>query len=333
MPSTAASGKAEAAAALGAALGTTAELSDRALAVAKAELREDRSTREQALQQFRDWIAKNQDLQNCRTDASFLLRFLRVKKFSLPMAQQTLLKYLNMRQTFEHLIFDLDPSIPSVDALITSGYLFASPIRDAKGRRVIIALGGKMDPSRFTNVDMAKVHCITYETLMDDEENQVMGFTHFADLEGLSPSCVTMWSPTEFAHCLRWGEQSLPMRHKEVHFLNLPTPLKYVYDFARNRFSQKIRSRFLIHSTRDALHKHLDKKCLPREYGGDMPMAQMIDLWKEEIASKQKRIMSLDDMKLLSDQGIVTRKTTNPAGSTCTGVSTITGSFRRLEVD
>lgn len=57
----------------------------------------------------------------CPTDASFLLRFLRVKKFSLPMAQQTLLKYLNMRQTFKHLIFDLDPSIPSVDALISSG--------------------------------------------------------------------------------------------------------------------------------------------------------------------------------------------------------------------
>lgn len=50
-----------------AALGTTAELSDKALAVAKTELREDKSTREQALEQFRDWIAKNEDLENCRT--------------------------------------------------------------------------------------------------------------------------------------------------------------------------------------------------------------------------------------------------------------------------
>lgn len=57
------------------------------------------------------------------------------------------------------------------------------------------------------------------------------------------------------------------------------------------------------------------------------------DLWKEEIVAKQKRVMSLDDMKLHSDQGIVTRRTNNPSGSTCTGVSTITGSFRRLEVD
>lgn len=311
---------------------TAAGLSERALAVAKTELREDRLTREQALQHFREWIVKNQDLENCRTDANFLLRFLRVKKFSLPMAQQTLLKYLNMRQTFSHLLFDLDASQSKVEELIDSGYIFASPVRDAHGRRVIIGIGKRMDPSRFTNIDMAKAHCITYETLLDDEENQVMGFTHFADLEGLSPSCVTLWSPTEFTHCLRWGEQSMPMRHKQIHFLNLPAPLKYLYDFCRSRFSQKMRTRFLIHDSVDDLRKHVDKKCLPREYGGDMPMAQMIDLWKEEIASKQKMLMRLDEMKLVSDQGIVTRRTTTNA-NTCTGISTVTGSFRRLEVD
>lgn len=76
-------------------------------------------------------------------DANFLLRFLRVKKFSLPMAQQTLLKYLNMRQTFSHLLFDLDASQSKVEELIDSGYIFASPVRDAHGRRVIIGIGSE----------------------------------------------------------------------------------------------------------------------------------------------------------------------------------------------
>jgi hypothetical protein len=35
--------------------------------VAKKELRENKSTREQSLQQFREWIHKNQDICNCRT--------------------------------------------------------------------------------------------------------------------------------------------------------------------------------------------------------------------------------------------------------------------------
>lgn len=41
-------------------------------------------------------------------------------------------------------------------------------------------------------------------------------------------------------------QQSLPMRHKAIHCLNVPSALKYVYDFARSRFSQKIRDRFMV---------------------------------------------------------------------------------------
>jgi len=52
---------------------------------------------------------------------NFLLRFLRVKKFSLPMAQQVLLKYINFRQTFPHLTYNLDYLTPSVNELISKG--------------------------------------------------------------------------------------------------------------------------------------------------------------------------------------------------------------------
>lgn len=54
-------------------------------------------------------------------DPKFLLRFLRVKKFSVPMAQQTLLKYLNMRQVLPHLSLQLDYLNPSIKAIIDNG--------------------------------------------------------------------------------------------------------------------------------------------------------------------------------------------------------------------
>lgn len=41
-------------------------------------------------------------------------------------------------------------------------------------------------------------------------------------------------------------QQSYPMRHKEVHFLHIPPALKYVYDFARSRFSPKMRERCMV---------------------------------------------------------------------------------------
>lgn len=124
-------------------LDTENGVSEKVQKIAKKELRENESAREQSLEQFRDWIKKNQDIANVRTDDSFLLRFLRAKKFSVPMAEQMLLKYLNLRHTFPAMIKKLDFLEPKVASLINNGYIFASPIRDSKGRRVIIAFASE----------------------------------------------------------------------------------------------------------------------------------------------------------------------------------------------
>nr|CAD7256365.1 unnamed protein product [Timema shepardi] len=226
-------------------------------------------------------------------NTNFLLRFLRVKKFSLPMAQQMLLKYLNLRQTFSHMLQNLDVLSSPVHELISSGYIVVSPKRDKHGRRVIITTAGRFDPYKFKNVDMAKAHMITYEACLDDEQTQIAGFTHVGDVADVSAAFITLWSPTEFSTIVKWGEQSVPMRHKEIHILNVPTALKYVYDFAHNRFN----------------------------------------LWMKELISKRGQLLALDDMKLLSNKGIMTRKNNNNIYGGLNGIAGLPGSFRRLEVD
>jgi hypothetical protein len=119
-------------------------IGDSFLKVAKKELREDKTTREQALEQMRNWLKKNCDLENIRTDDSFLLRFLRNKKFSVPMAQQQLLKYLNMRKVMGHLSNNLDFLSPGVRSLINNGYIMVSPIRDKLGRRTVLYFAGEI---------------------------------------------------------------------------------------------------------------------------------------------------------------------------------------------
>lgn len=55
---------------------------------------------------------------------------------------------------------------------------------------------------------MARAHVITYETMIEDEETQIFGFNHVADIAGASPSIVTMWSVNEFATLVKWSEVS-----------------------------------------------------------------------------------------------------------------------------
>lgn len=59
------------------------------------------------------------------------------------MAQQMLLKYLNLRQKYPMYFMNLDCLNPAIDGLISDGYLFVSPFRDNDGRRVIIGSASK----------------------------------------------------------------------------------------------------------------------------------------------------------------------------------------------
>ncbi|XP_074028769.1 cellular retinaldehyde binding protein isoform X3 [Leptinotarsa decemlineata] len=297
--------------------------------IADKELRENETARRECLAHLREWIRQNPDIENCIMDDNFLLSFLRVKKFSIPMAQQTLLKYLNFRKKFNHIMCDLDYTDPKINELIDSGYIFVSPFRDSYGRRVIIYDTSEFDLQKFNGNDLSRAHIITYETLISDEDNQILGVNHVGDIGGVGPGYLTLFSITEFGYLIKWGEQSFPLRHKEINLINVPTAVKYIYDFAVSLMSQKLKDRLVVHASRDRLHEKVDKRCLPLEFGGEMPAKEMIEMWKEELAAKRKRLMSLDAMNLLSDRGIIRRK--KPSVQDDEG--SLPGSFRKLELD
>lgn len=108
---------------------------------------------------------------------------------------------------------------------------------------------------------MAKAYFIALETLLEEPENQVLGFTHVCDITGITAAHITNWNPTDFARILKWGEQSVPARHKAVHCVNVPHAVKFVLDFAKSKVSPKMKERFQVHCNHHELHKHINKNC------------------------------------------------------------------------
>lgn len=309
-------------------------LSEAVMKVARKELREDKAIREQALEQMREWIKQNQEIENVRTDDLFLLKFLRTKKFSVFMAQQMVLKYLNLRKVHMHLMYELDFLSPNLNKLIDNGYMFPSPVRDKHGRRLIIGFARNFNPDEHTSSDMSRVHSITYETLQEDQQNQIVGFVHIGDFKGITTSHVSCWNPTDFLRMMKWGEQSIPMRHKEVHLVNVPSAVKYVIDAGKSMISKKMKERLQVHVNVSDLCKKVDPACLPKELGGKIPMVEMIEWWKQELAAKRDILLALDNMKILTDGSIISRNGTDRNNNERSlGMETITGSFRKLEVD
>lgn len=72
----------------------------------------------------------------------------------------------------------------------------------------------------------------------------------------------------------------------------------------------------------------MDKKILPKEYGGEVPLAEMIEKLKAILKQKRDKILALDDMYIEIDEK-------NPIVSEMReelGIG-MEGSFKKLQVD
>ncbi|EFN84881.1 Retinaldehyde-binding protein 1-like protein 1 [Harpegnathos saltator] len=301
-------------------------LSMETLEIARLELREDDNTREQALEQFRNWIQKHPAIKKCRTDSLFLLRFLRTKKFSLPIAQEMLERYLTIRQLYPDWFQKLDIEDPDLEAIIDSGYLVPLLKRGQRGRKVILSCAGRFDPYKFSSVHMARIHSMVVESLMDDEENQVRGYTHINDESGLTMGHLSAWSLTDIRNMLRCIQNSTPMRHKETHFINIPGSVAKIIEFAISLLNDKLKARVMMHKDMDELREAIEPKILPKEYGGEVPLAEMIAEFKKELKRQRGQLKALDEMYIEISPKDYHAANNDEFGGIC-------GSFRKLEVD
>lgn len=297
--------------------------------IAQEELREDETIRTQSLTQMREWIAKHPHIIRCRTDAVFLLRFLRTKKFSIPAACEMLERYMTIRQIYSHWFQKLDIEDPDVRAIMESGYLVPLLERDDQGRQVVLSCAGKFDVNRFTSAQMARAHSLLCEVLLDDEESQVAGYIHVNDETGLTMSLLSLWSFVDLKNMLKCIQNSTPMRHRETHFINLPPFASKFIEFGMSVLSDKLKSRVILHKSLDDLKAKINPSILPKEYGGTVPVADMIAKFVERCKQSRLRILALDDMYIE-----ITKN--SPFWQECEDQeieSGMCGSFRKLEVD
>ncbi|XP_023933887.1 alpha-tocopherol transfer protein-like [Bicyclus anynana] len=318
-------------------------LSEETQSIAEIELRETESSRCQAIDALRKWLEQNPKFLAVRMDSSYLLRYLRTKKFSVPMAQEAIERYILLRQSWGIAFNQLDYTLPIMMEIIDLGFIFVSPYKDKKGRRVVIYRPGVFDPYKYTNQDMCRIMALTYENLMEDEETQVRGLVHYADGSGVSFPHLTLFTPKEAVRIVKNGERTVPLRHKEIYGVNVHPTIKFALDFGMGLISEKIRKRVKLYTSIEDVE--IDKSLLPQEYGGVMPMKEMIQLWKDEMATKRDTLLLNDKisvrLELYSEAAREGAVSALRAGSnTCAGADTVgdamrglTGNFRKLEVD
>merc|ERR1711976_780997 len=223
-------------------------------------------------------------------------------------------KYLRMRAQNPAWFANLDIREPKLNQLITDGYCFVLPQRDAKGRKVVYSRAAAMDASLFTAADVMRAHLLTFEALLEDEDVQVNGVTYVFDERDVNWSHISVWTPSEVSKAFSCCERALPLRHREIHFVHLPWTMSLVFQFAKSLLSQKLRERFRTHANFDKLTEHIPASILPAEAGGRVPMSEMIDQWKAVLEARRESVLSLDEVEY-SIENVTTSTTTSSTTS------------------
>lgn len=217
---------------------------------------------------------------------------------------------------FRNLTFDDD----RMRQLYESAYIFPLQERNEDGCRVIMIQAGKLDTKKFTFSDVLKIINLVIFTLLEESETQIAGFVYIIDHENISMDYVGLFSLIDMKNYLKCIQSAIPCRQKQGIWVHLPTFAVRLTDLGKSLVSSKLRQRAFFYKDFDNIYGHVDAKILPKEYGGQTPIKEMMKNF-EEIAEKFKnKLKQIDDQHI--DLKLVKRH----------DVDTI-DSFRQLEID
>ncbi|XP_035791627.1 clavesin-2-like [Anopheles albimanus] len=294
------------------------------------KLREDPLVREQNLKQMRDWIAKHSHIRRCRTDARFLLRFLRAKKHSFLRASQTLENYLATRIIHPGWFQRLDIRDPELSHLADIGFNYSLLDRTADGCIVTMTDWGLLDPKRYNIEHSHRMHILLAEAYSDDPLVQCAGGFMIFDMQHVTLAHQSIVSLIALKQWAKFVNNGLPLRCQGLYAVNVPPVAMWFVSAMVGFLSEKIRKRFAVFRDFDEFTKErFDRQLLPKEYGGKVPKSEHMKAYRQRCELYRDRLLALDEMDIDLDH--------NEPYSRHAMLDDIAGgaigSFRKLAVD
>ncbi|KAL1500881.1 hypothetical protein ABEB36_006304 [Hypothenemus hampei] len=251
------------------------ELKPEVREIARKELRETPEVTEDSIKKLRALLQEETDFHLPLDNDVWLTRFLRPTKFYPESARDLIKRYYGFKQKHASIY---DGLLPSKERnIFQQNILTVQPNRDQLGRRIlIIELGKKWKTDQVTLDEVFKGCVLFLEAAMLEPETQICGAIVIFDMDGLSLSQTTKFTPSFAARIVDWLQDSVPLRIKNIHIVNQPYIFKVVFALFKPFLREKLRSRIIFHGTdRKSLHKHIDPKCLPECYGGTLNLLRI----------------------------------------------------------
>ena len=116
-----------------------------------------------------------------RTDDSFILRFLRARKFNVYEAFRLYARYFAYRQQNPNLFKKFHASETNMKNALLDGFPGVLKLPDQYGRKVLVLFSANWNNERYGLASIYRAILLTLEKLISDEETQINGFVIIVD--------------------------------------------------------------------------------------------------------------------------------------------------------
>lgn len=233
--------------------------------IAELELHERVEEIPKCLEALRGMLEREKDLTPCLDD-SFLLMFLRARKFDCQAAFNLIKSYYMAPVTYPSMFKNFTPR--SCMNVINAGLHYFLPYRNVDGCAILLSRFGQWDPRALTCDELLRFNIMCNEMAIRNPVTQICGITTIADMKDFSWSHLLQIQISDVRCFVNTLQDCLPIRHKTIHIINHSSIFSVLFTLVKPLLTEKVKNRIYFHDDVSSLHKYISQEILPESLGG-----------------------------------------------------------------
>ncbi|KAM3956786.1 clavesin-1-like [Aphomia sociella] len=279
------------------------------------------------IKKLRDWLKTQPHLPGDKlTDLDLILIYYCCEK-SQGVSKQVLDLHYTLKTLFTSFFKDRRVD-RKVEYTIDKVLFAALPTPTAEGYRVVYMRALDLDPRTFMFNDAVRVFMMLFD-LWQYEEGSWPGFIILIDMDKTVIGHLARLEIMTIRQVLYFLQEAMLIKLKGVHFLNAPHFMDKLMMMLKPFLNKTLLDIIYIHQIgSDTLYKHVPKKALPKNEGGEYKDHETI---RDELLQRLKA-----NQKFFDEEGRCrVNENLRPSGkpTTVENLFGIQGSFKKLDID